>query len=292
MICTRRRTLLLFSFAYLFFPPIFAGSLFKVPNPELIYKGSAPGLPEGVLVIRDEKAFHEAVAPLVPDFGGVMPDFKKRTLIRIVGRARENTCRETRLLEVATRNLTATARVEERIPEADCACGKARRPPSAWLVSVGRSIRRARSEITDRVVPCSKTGDGSSQENGKEDLVAQILEGTVSDDSEPGAKMITTSRDYSEACRRLGAGRRCEEIDFSRHRAVMVIGRPRSNGCRKTLLTNASLASPEEVVFQIQEVYPGQGQTCSQIFRDPKAFVYRVPLSVVRARVVTEKKSR
>ena len=52
-------------------------SLFKVPDPELIYDGSAPGLGRGVLVLRDAATFREAVVPLDPDYGGPEPDFGK-----------------------------------------------------------------------------------------------------------------------------------------------------------------------------------------------------------------------
>lgn len=261
--------------------PSFAG-LFKTPDPELLYSGSAPGLTEGVLVIRDEEAFRTAIEPLDPAYGGPAPDFKKWTVLRIVGRARESRCRDTRLTEVAVRNMAATAKLEEYLPAAECPCADDPRPPKVFLVAVGRSVRKATVEATDRVLACESAAVQSAREAEKPAL---LFEGAW--DGEAGAKLVIDQDEYHRILVKLGIGDRGPAVDFEKHRVVAVTGRPRQNGCRKTRVREGRFEGKEEVVFEVEEDYPGKGQMCSQVMSRPRLFLFKVPATIMRAKVVT-----
>jgi hypothetical protein len=277
---TLRRTLL-FSASVLAALPAQAG-LFGGPEPELIYSGAAPDLAEGVIVIRDDESFAQAIAPLDPAFGAAKPIFADRTVLRIVGRVRENSCRETALLEVSTRGTNATVTLEERIPPAECPCRAEARSPRVYLVAVGRGVRNAQVTKTDRVIPCPEGAAVMNASSGKPNLV---FEGSW--DAEPGARVIVDAAAYRDLAKALGLGERAPQIDFEQQRLIAVTGRARENGCRRTKVVSAALAAREEAVFEIEETYPGAGQMCTQIFGQPKVFLYRVPATVMRARVVT-----
>ncbi len=263
----------------LVFAPAEAG-LFDVPDPQLVYEGTGPGLTPGVLVLRRQADFAAALEGLDPAFRAPEIEFKKRTWLRVVGRPRDNACRETSLKEVSTRNFSATIRLEERIPEAGCECGGTPRPPRVYIIAVARAVRRAKVEATDVVVSCQQ----AAAEAHPEPIVA-LYQGSWKAD--PGATLITGAAGYQEILASLGLGDRGPAVDFGAERAVVVTGRPRENGCRKTRVVAVELASAEEAVFTVEESYPGTGQTCTQIFLEPKVFLYRVPSTVSRVRVVT-----
>lgn len=264
--------------------PALAG-LFGSVEPEMLYTGSAD-LPEGVLVIRDADAFAQAVEPLDPAFGAAVPDMKKFVVLRIVGRPRENRCRDTALIEVSTRGMNATAKIEERLPPAECACGTESRPARVYLVTVGRSVRKADLVKTDRVIACPESPAAAAATRGGGPAPQLIFEGSW--DAEPGARVIVDQATYREVAAKLGFTERAPRVDFEKDRIVAVTGRARENGCRRTRVLAAGLASAEEVVFEVEESYPAAGQMCAQIFGQPRLFLYRVPATVMRARVVTK----
>lgn len=256
---------------------------FEPPPPELIYSGTAPGLQPGVLVIDDAEDFERAVSPLDPDFSGPRPDFPDLSVLRVVGRERLSHCRQTKLTEVSTSGRTATVFLEERVPQAGCQCPEDRLPPQAWLVTVTGWVSRANREITDVVVPCDELdtrGTGSD--------VVQLLESTWQES--PGARILQNADEYRAVVEKLGIGARAESVDFDERRVVAVTGRPRENGCRRTKVVGAKLANTEEAVFTLEEVYPGPDQMCPMVFQPAKVFLYRVPATVTRARVVTEER--
>jgi hypothetical protein len=256
---------------------------FEPPPPELIYTGTAPGLKEGVLVIDREEDFERAVAPLDPDFAGTRPDLSDFSVLRVVGRERSNACRDTKLTEVSTSGRTATVHLEERVPEAGCRCPEDRLPPEAWLVTVTGWVRRAERQITDIVVPCDELSP-----RGTGDEVVQLLESTWQ--RSPGATILQSAEEYRQVLEELGVANRAETVDFDEHRVVAVTGRPRENGCRRTKVVGAELAGAREAVFTLEEIYPAPKQVCTMVFQPPRVFLYRVPASVDRARVVTEER--
>ncbi|MDQ7007329.1 MAG: hypothetical protein Q9Q40_08855 [Acidobacteriota bacterium] len=259
--------------------PAADAGLFDVPEPQLIYEGSAPGLGEGVLVIRRAEDFDRAIDLLDPGFGAQRPDMRKLTVLRIVGRPRPDACHDTVLKSVSTRNLTATVELEQRVPAADCPCSGPARPPRAWLLTVARVVRRARTQITDVVVPCSE-----ARQTAEPDGPALLLQGSW--DHDPGGEILDDAKTYRAALARLGAGKRGPEVDFNTHQVLVVTGRPRQNGCRKTRVVEVDVTGAEATVT-VEEIYPGKGQMCTQLFTLPKAFVYRIPRGVRQIRVTT-----
>ncbi len=258
-----------------------ASALFDQPAPEIVYTGTAPGTDSGIFVIRDAEAWKDALGRLEPAYGGDEPDFGKRTLLLVIGRERRDACRETRLVEVSTERRMAYARMEEVFPNKDCACADVVQPPRAWLVSVSRFVRRGEIQATDIVRPCEGNEAPQPQLEGP----TPIGEGLW--DVEPGARIYTNAPDWNKACAEMELEQVCPAVDFATQHAVAVIGRSRENGCRRTLLVQAERTSDEEVGFMVDEIYPEQGQMCTQIFRAPKVFLFAVPRSVERARVST-----
>ncbi len=256
-------------------------SIFKAAEPKLIYSGTGPGLEEGILVIRDSGAYAQAIAPLDPAFGGAAPDLKKRTVLRVVGRPRENRCRDTALIEVSTKNFTATVKIEERIPDKDCACAPDQLPPKVFLVEVDHAVRNATLAKTDAVIPCPE----AARQEKKEMRPVQVFEGSW--DGEPGTQVIVDQDQYKTVLSRLGLGERGPEVNFEKDRMIVLTGRPRENACRDTKVVDARVDSPEEASFELEEIYPGTGQMCAQVMLHPRVFLYRVPATVMRARVVT-----
>lgn len=258
-----------------------ASALFEQPAPEIIYTGTAPGTDAGIFVIRDAEAWKDALERLDPAYGGDEPDLDDMTLLLVVGRERLDACRETRLVEVSTERRMAYARMEEVFPSKECACADVVQPPRAWVVSVSRFVRRGEIRATDIVRPCEGDTAPTPQLEGP----TPIGEGLW--DVEPGARIYTNANAWNEACADMELEEVCPAVDFSTQHAVAVIGRSRENGCRRTLLVQAERTSDEEVGFMIDEIYPEQGQMCTQIFRAPKVFLFAVPRSVERARVST-----
>ncbi len=78
---------------------------------------------------------------------------------------------------------------------------------------------------------------------------------------------------------------------FARERLVVVTGRPRSNGCRRTRVVEASVHG-DVARFVLEEVYPAPGEICSTVFLPPAAFVYRVPAAVEKVEVETREVRR
>lgn len=251
-------------------------------EPELIYTGAGAGVGEGVLVLRDEAALQQALQPLDPAFGGPAPDISKRTVLRIAGRPRENRCRDTALLEVSTRGIKATIKLEERVPAAECPCAADARPPKVYLVTVARSVRNAEIVKTDVVVPCAPQEVAKAKAAREATLV---FEGAW--DGSPGAKVVIEQAEYKALLGKLGIGDRGPAIDFEKERLIAVTGRPRENGCRRTSVLAAKVVGPEEVEFEVEEVYGAKGQACAQVMMQPRLFLYRVPASVMRAKVTT-----
>lgn len=256
-----------------------AGALFGTPEPEIIWTGTAPGVPAGVIVIRDEGTLAEATEPLVPDVGGAAPDLDRRTILRVVARSLAESCGTTGVAEISTSGTRATVVLQEQLPPAGCRC-KGSALPAAWLVSVSRAVRRAEA-VTNRVeVPCD-AARAAAAASGPE----LVLEGSW--DEEPGAKIVADRGAYDALLGRLGVAGRGPEVDFASHVVVAVTGRPRSNGCRRTLAVDAALEGTAGLVVTLEETYPRPGTVCTQIFRLPKVFLYRVPMGVRSARVVT-----
>jgi hypothetical protein len=261
--------------------PVEAG-LFKTTSPTLIYTGAGPGLDPGVLVIRDDQAYARAIEPLDPAFGGPPPKIDDVTVLRVVGRARENRCRDTALLEVSTKGTTATVQLEERVGDPKCACAPDAQPPKVFLVTVTRWVRHAQVVTKDQIVPCTVTKKDADAAPVKPAL---IFEGSW--DGAPGSKVIIEPDEYRAALVRLGLRDRGPEVDFNKERVLALTGRSRENSCRQTKVADVRLAAPDEVVVELDEIYPGTGQACAQVFMQPRVFLYRVPASVTRARVIT-----
>lgn len=256
--------------------------IFDNPEPELIYKGSGPGLQEGILVIRDAEALAKALEGLDPAYGGPPIDIKNRTVLKIVGRPRENRCRDTELTEVGTRTFKATAQVNELVPAAGCTCSADPRPPRVFLVTVAHRVRSAEVIKTDRVLPCPEAEKVRAKAQGAPTL---LLESSW--DHEPGVKVIANAEEYSKLMGKLGLGERGPAVDWKKDRVVAVTGRPRENGCRKTKLVEARIDNPEEAEFVVEEHYPSSGQMCAQVFVEPILYLFRVPSTVMRAKIVT-----
>ena len=140
-------------------------------------------------------------------------------------------------------------------------------------------MRRARTQITDVVVECSEARQASEP-----DGPALLLQGSW--DHDPGGEILDDAKTYQATLTRLGAGKRGPEVDFSTHQVLVITGRPRQNGCRKTRVVDLSVTG-DEAVATVEEIYPGKGQMCTQLFALPKAFVYRVPRGIRRIRVTT-----
>jgi len=257
-----------------------AGSLFEMPEPQIIYQGTAPGAKPGVRVIREARTFEELVEPLDPDFSGEMPDFRKRSLLLVTGRPREDGCRDTVVKSVATRNMRAEVVLEERIPVSGCHCEGAPRPPAAWLIAVSHLVRKAELAVEEVEAPCRAVATGKRP----------VLLWEASWDHAPGAEIVTSAEDYRKLIQRAGFRGEAAPVDFERNRVVAVTGRPRSNGCRRTRMVEAVVPEPQEAEFTLEETYPAPDQVCTQIFMLPKLFVYRVPASVERVRTVTREK--
>lgn len=261
-------------------PPM---ALFKVPEPELVYSGAAPGQESGVKVLRDAATFGQDVAPLDPDLGGDKPDLDKRTVLMVVSRPLENACRDAEIQEVSTRGIKATVRILERVPEQGCRCIGQPRPPKAWLVTVAKLVRSAELSITDVVVPCQEAVANQAAVSG---IPVLLFEGSW--DNSPGAEVVHEPQRFDSIVSRLGLGARAPKVDFGSQRVVAVTGRPRENSCRTTRVLGASLSSPEEALFELEEVYAGKGQMCAQVMGLPKLFLYSVPASVQRVRTTTK----
>jgi hypothetical protein len=257
------------------------GAIFTATEPQVLYVGSTTEPREGVIVIRDAETFREAVAPLSPDFGGSLPDLRKRSILRVIGPDFGTRCGSAELAEVSTRMMNATVTLRVAEPAEGCACTTAERPRSAWLVAVGRAVRRAIVEIQRSEIPC-----GSARSGGTGAGPAMIFEGSW--DGDPGAMIVADAERFADVARQLGVKGRAPEVDFSSERVVVVTGRPRANGCRRTLALATDLATQEEFVVTLQEVYAPPGQVCTQLFSLPRVFAYRVPASVTLARVVTK----
>jgi hypothetical protein len=54
----------------------------------------------------------------------------------------------------------------------------------------------------------------------------------------------------------------------------------------------ATLTTPQEAEFLLEELYPDQGQLCAQVFMKPRVFIYRVPATVEKVRVTTKEGKR
>lgn len=257
--------------------------LFKVPEPELIYSGAAPGQVAGVKVLRDPNTFDQDVSPLDPDFGGVKPDLEKRAVLMIVSRGLENACRDAELQEVSTRGVKATVRLVEKVPEKGCTCVGQPRPSKAWLVSVARLVRSAELSITDIVVPCVEAQKNQAAVAG---IPVLLYEGAW--DASAGAEVVKDAARYAALVTKLGLGARAPKLDFATQHLLVVTGRARENGCRQTRVVAAALSSNEEASVDLEEVYPAKGQMCAQVMGLPKVFLYGVPTSVERVRTTTK----
>lgn len=258
---------------------------FKVPDPELIYSGSAPGLVEGVTVLRDPATFAADIGPLDPDFGGDPPAFDKRAVLRIVSRPLENNCRDAELQEVSTRNMTARVRLVEKVPEKGCNCGGAERPPKAWLVTVSRLVRRAELSITDVVVPC---GAASRTQQLAAGIPVLLFEGSW--DATVGTEVVQDEKRFQAIVTKLNLAGRAPKIDFTQNHLVVLTGRARENSCRQTKVVSASVTTAEEASFEVEEVYGGTGQMCGQVMSLPKVFLYGVPRTVIRVKTTVKEK--
>ncbi len=266
--------------------PAHAG-LFDVPDPEIVYEGAAPGLPAGVTVLRTPEALERAIAALDPAPDRTRLDVENRTLLLVVGRPRDDSCRQTVIEEISTRGIKARIRLTERFAEAGCGCVGVPRPPRAFLVAVGRVVRRASVSPTDAVVPCTADLERRSGETRGPELLFE-----ASWDEDAGGRIVTDPETWTQSCARMTPADRCPQVDFDRTRVVLVTGRARSNGCRETRVIKAALSSDDEAAFTVEEIYPGRGQMCTQIFRAPKVLAFRVPDSVVRVRVTTRETRR
>jgi hypothetical protein len=256
--------------------------LFKVPEPELIYSGAAPGQTQGVTVLRDPATFSQDVSPLDPDFGGELPALDKRSVLMIVSRPLENSCRDAELESVSTRGSKAKVVLVERVPARECRCSGPPRPAKAWLVTVGRLVRRAELSITDVVVPCT---EATKTEIAAAGVPVQLFEGSW--DHSPGGEVITDFARWSTLAAKLNLGARAPSVDFNQNRVAVITGRPRENSCRQTKIVAASVPTPEEAVFEVDEVYSGPGQMCAQVIGLPRVFLYLIPSSVQRVRTTT-----
>lgn len=259
-----------------------AAGLFSATEPELIYSGTAMGVGEGVLVIRDKAALEQALAPLAPAFDGAPPDIGKRTILRVTGRDRENGCRDTLLKEVSTRGMSATVKLEERVPGPNCVCPAEARAPRVFLVSVARAVRNAEIIKTDVVIPCSEAEAARVRAASEASL---IFEGSW--DAPAGADVVVEPEEYKKILGRLGIADRGPAVDFEHERIVAVTGRARENGCRKTTVTAARIVGTEDAEFEVEESYPQKGQACTQVMMQPRLFLYRVPATVMRAKLTT-----
>ncbi|MBP7147348.1 MAG: hypothetical protein KBD01_07365 [Acidobacteria bacterium] len=277
-----RKRLLVLAAALLAMTGPAAAALFESPSPELMYVGSAAELEPGVTILRDAAAFEAATKGLDPPFGGQVPDFEKLTVLRVVGRPKQNACRETVLKEVSTRFRSATIVLEERRGDDGCRCAEVVSPSSVWLVSVGRSVRRADLDVRETVTPCTPETTARPAGPPPPEL---ILESSW--DEREGSRVVTSADDYAKIMQRLGAGDRGADVDFAQSHVVVITTRPRENACRRTRLIDARTAAPDLVEFDVEEVYPAQGQMCAQMYSAPKAFVYRVPASVTHVKVST-----
>ena len=255
--------------------PSIAGPLPFVPprkEPSRIWAGTAPGRTEGVLLVRSRMEWDRVTAGLDPAYAGEMPDFGRERVLLVIGRERENPCRSTVLREVSVRGGEASVSVEERVPAAGCECPGHSLPPLAWLVSVPRSVVRASRSITDVVVPCEGAREAARQAETRPVLVLE-----ASWDQPPGARLLTSADQVAVATKRLG--KKLPPIDPSRERLVLVTGRPRSNGCRRTRVVETGIDGAT-ARFVVEERYPAPGETCAMLFQLPAVFVYRVPATV------------
>lgn len=258
--------------------------LFSAPEPEVIYKGSHPGGEPGVQTIRDSRVLAEAIAPLDPAFSGTTPDLLERTILLVTGRPRENACRDSALTEVSTRGSSASVVIEESVPPEGCECLPGDRPPAVWLVTVSRFVRKASVEWKEVPIACP-TAD-SPRVREAVDTPTLLLESAW--DEASGSRILTDQKGYAEILKKLNIEHRGPEVDFARFRVVVLTGRPRENGCRRTNVIGAALASREEAEFVIEELYPGKDQVCAQVFMKPRVFLYRVPMTVEKVRVTTK----
>ncbi len=241
-------------------------------EPRRIWSGTAPGRPAGVLLIRSRTEWDRVTAGLDPAYAGEMPDFGRERVLLVIGRERENPCRATVLREISVRGGEARVSIEERVPAAGCDCPGRPLPPLAWLVAVPRSVLRAGRSITDVVVPCE-----GARETGRRAESRPVLVLEASWDEPPGARLLTTPEQVAGVARRLGKD--LPPIDPARERLVVVTGRPRSNGCRRTRVVETGVEG-ETARFVVEERYPAPGETCAMLFQLPAAFVYRVPAAV------------
>ncbi|GEM_PF-3980106 len=241
-------------------------------QPARMWAGTAPGRPEGVLLIRSRVEWDRVTAGLDPAYAGEMPDFGRERVLLVIGRERENPCRSSVLKEVSVRGGEARVSIEERVPAAGCDCPGNPLPPLAWLVSVPRSVVRASRSITDVVEPCE-----GARETARRAETRPVLLLEASWDEPPGARLLVTPEQVAATARRLG--KELPAIDPARERLVLVTGRPRSNGCRRTRVVETAVEGTT-ARFVVEERYPARGEACAMLFQLPAVFVYRVPASV------------
>jgi hypothetical protein len=266
--------------------PLFG--LFSAPEPEIVYKGSAPGAAPGVQIVRDSAALAAALATLDPPFDGTPPDILERTVLVVTGRPRENSCRESGLAEVSTRGSTATVVVEEAVVPEGCPCAASERPPAAWVVTVSRYVKKAQVQVRDLPIVCNAPPAAPVREEPKGPV--PVLESAW--DEPAGSKIVADEASYRAMLKKLNVEHRAEPVDFAEYRLVVLTGRPRENGCRSTQVIEARLAGPQEAEFLIEELYPDKGQMCAQVFMKPRVFIYRVPATVEKVRVTTKEGTR
>ena len=90
----------------------------------------------------------EGVMRAAQKIGGEAPNLKNRTVLRIVGRPRDNGCRDTVLKELYTKNFTATVVLEERVPAVGCDCPAMSSPPRASATARSEDHRLGRRTAT------------------------------------------------------------------------------------------------------------------------------------------------
>ncbi len=146
---------------------------------------------------------------------------------------------------------------------------------------MSRAVRRAEVVTKSVEVPCDAAREATEASGPR-----LVLEGSW--DEEPGATIVEDLATYESLLARIGVAGRGPTLDFATHDVVAVTGRPRSNGCRRTLAVDASLEGTRDLVVTLEESYPAAGTACAQVFRLPKVFLYRVPKSIASARVVTK----
>jgi hypothetical protein len=241
-----------------------------------------------VQVFRDTTGLPQALARLDPAFAGPPPDILERTVLVVAGQPRENACRESALTEVSTRGASATVTVEESVVPEGCACPPGARPPAAWVVTVSRYVKKAQVETKE--VPIACPSPDSPGVRAAVETPVLLLESAWDDAA--GSKILTDDASYRAMMKKLNVEHRAEQVDFTRFRVVVLTGRARENSCRSTSVIEATLTTPQEAEFLLEELYPDQGQLCAQVFMKPRVFIYRVPATVEKVRVTTKEGKR